>query len=180
MTVLADIFDRLAEAGRQRYGGEAVSQLDHALQCAQCAQRDRAPRACIAAALLHDIGHLLHDAPEDVAGQGIDMRHEMLAHCFLAAHFVPAVAEAVRLHVDAKRYLCAVDPAYLLRLSPTSRQSLALQGGPFTAAQSAAFEALPFAAAATALRRWDDEAKIPGLATPSLLSYRALVASCLK
>jgi predicted HD phosphohydrolase len=104
----------------------------------------RAPASFVAAALLHDVGHLLHDAGEQPAARGIDDRHEEIGAEHLAA-FGPAVAEPVRLHVAAKRYLCATDPGYFGRLSPGSVRSLALQGGVFTPTEVAAFRAQPFA-----------------------------------
>jgi predicted HD phosphohydrolase len=126
----------------------------------------------VVAALLHDVGHLLSGLPENVARQGIDDTHESAGAAWLAQHFGPAVSAPVRLHVAAKRYLCAVEPAYLGSLSPASQVSLRLQGGPFEAADVQRFESEPHFAAAVALRRWDDAAKIPGLVVPGLESYR--------
>lgn len=165
-----------AHGGARAYFGEPVTQTAHALQCAQLAERDGAGPALIVAALLHDVGHLLHGLPEDIADQGLDARHEQAGHEWLSRHFGDAVTEPVRLHVDAKRYLCAVEPDYLATLSPASLQSLALQGGPFSRDEADAFARLPHAAAALRLRRWDDEAKVPGLDTPDLSHYTALIA----
>ena len=177
-----DIVDRiLAEFiahGGQLYIGEEVSQLEHALQAALLAEIAGAPDYLVAAALLHDYGHLLHDLDEDCAERGIDDHHDELAATALADYFPPEVVEPIRLHVASKRYLCAVDPGYLDDLSPASRLSLALQGGPFTDAEVVQFDALPHAADALRVRHWDDLAKTPGLATPPLAHYRAaLVAS---
>jgi phosphonate degradation associated HDIG domain protein len=170
-----DALDTIAELfatrGHREYFGEAVSEEEHALQAAHLAERDRADDALVAAALLHDIGHLLHGFGEDVAERGIDARHEEIGHAWLTRRFRPPVADPVRLHVDAKRYLCATDPAYLDRLSPASKRSLDLQGGPFTLAEVAAFERHPHHAAAVRLRRWDDAAKVPGWAVPALAHY---------
>jgi [1-hydroxy-2-(trimethylamino)ethyl]phosphonate dioxygenase len=177
-----DIVDRIfAEFnanGGKLYSGEQVSQLEHALQAAHLAEAAGAPDHLIAAALLHDYGHLLHDLDEDCADQGIDDHHDELAAAALAEHFPAEVVEPIRLHVASKRYLCAVDPAYLDALSPASRLSLSLQGGPFTQAEIGDFDRLPHAADALRIRHWDDLAKIPGLETPPLEHYRAaLVAS---
>ncbi len=150
---------------------EPVTALQHALQCAQLAEWAQADDTLVAAALLHDIGHFI--AAED--DEQVDDRHEMVALPYLASRFGPAVLEPIRLHVAAKRYLVATDPAYLGGLSSASVHSLGLQGGAMTADEVAAFEATPFAMDAAQLRRWDDLAKQPGQLTPSLGYYLALL-----
>jgi phosphonate degradation associated HDIG domain protein len=172
MTIIDEIVSLLNEQGQARYGMEAVSQREHALQAAWAAEKAGVPNALVAAALLHDVGHLLHDLPEDAAERGINDHHETAGQRWLVKHFDPAVTEPVRLHVDAKRYLCAMEPAYNDRLSPPSAKSLELQGGPFNAAEVAAFEAMPFCKEAVQLRRWDDEAKVLGLDTPDVDHFR--------
>jgi phosphonate degradation associated HDIG domain protein len=164
--------------GGSLYGGEAVTQLEHALQAAMLAEAEGATPALIAAALLHDIGHLLHDLPDDAPDAGIDDVHEELAHKWLRKYFGPEVTEPVRMHVEAKRYLCAAEPQYRDSLSDVSQQSLELQGGTFTIAEARRFEQRPFFEDGVRLRRWDDRAKILGLETPSLdhfLSYVRVV-----
>ena len=173
------VADRIMEIFRTKggaaYFGEPVSQLEHALQAACHAEHAEAPSWLVVAALLHDIGHLLHDMPEHVADLGIDARHEDIGHAWLAQHFGPEVAAPVRMHVDAKRYLCAADPDYLRLLSPASVQSLQLQGGAFSEAEARAFEQQAFWREAVRLRRWDDMAKVPGLRVPGLEHYRAMI-----
>jgi len=167
----------LAEKGTRQYGEEKVSQCEHALQSAALAEHEGAAGTLVVAALLHDIGHLLYDG-ERPAARGIDDRHEELGAAYLAQAFGPAVAEPVRLHVPAKRYLCATDPGYFGRLSAASVRSLELQGGPFTVPDASAFLALPYADDALRVRRWDDFAKIPGHRSPDLQHYRtALLAA---
>jgi [1-hydroxy-2-(trimethylamino)ethyl]phosphonate dioxygenase len=173
------ISDRISEIfearGGAAYFGERVSQLEHALQAAYHANSDDAAGWLVVAALLHDIGHLLHAMPEHAADLGIDARHEDLGHAWLAQYFGPEVTAPVRMHVDAKRYLCATNAEYLSRLSPASLQSLQLQGGPFSDAEARAFEQRPFARDAVRLRRWDDLAKVPGMRVPGLEHYRAAI-----
>lgn len=180
MTVIIDeIIETLERGGAQRYGGEAVSQLQHALQCARLAEEAGADDDLIVAALLHDFGHLTHELGEDCAQHGVDDAHEHRAERLLASYFPAAVVAPIRFHVDAKRYLCAVEPDYHAALSLASRHSLALQGGPFADAAAAAFAAGPHAEAAVALRRWDDLAKDPAVATPPLEHYRPHLERCL-
>jgi gamma-butyrobetaine dioxygenase len=171
-----EIIQLMIERGGRSYFGEAVSQLEHALQAAWLASLANSDLSLIVAALLHDVGHLLHDLPERIADDHIDTKHEELGYEWLLACFGPAVAEPVRDHVAAKRYLCLVDPEYLAQLSPASVQSLALQGGPFSQEEAHAFEQLPRYREAVQLRRWDDAAKQPGLAVPTLQHYRPLLA----
>jgi phosphonate degradation associated HDIG domain protein len=157
--------------GRAAYHGEAVSQVEHALQSAHLAEAEGATDALVVAALLHDVGHLISGHDEDAADQCIDDRHEVAGAAWLSCRFGSGVVEPIRLHVAAKRYLCVVEPDYFLGLSPASRRSLELQGGPFRAEERAAFEANPHHRAAVRLRRWDDAAKVPGLAVPGLDHY---------
>jgi phosphonate degradation associated HDIG domain protein len=181
MTDILAVIDRLfAARGADEYHGEAVTQLEHALQAALLAERAGASAELITGALLHDVGHLLHGHGEAAAGRGIDDRHEALGERFLRPHFGPIVTEPVRLHVPAKRYLCAADPAYRTTLSPASVRSLELQGGPMSPAGAAEFARGPHAAAAVALRRWDDAAKVVGHPTPPLAHFRRYLRAGLR
>jgi gamma-butyrobetaine dioxygenase len=175
MNVVECIVEMFERGGSAAYFGEDVSQLEHALQSAHLAHSAAAADTLVVAALLHDIGHLLHGLPETIADEGIDGRHETGGATWLARHFPPAVVEPVRLHVAAKRYLCAVEPQYLASLSPASQRSLELQGGAFSTDQARAFERHPHHAAAVLLRRWDDQAKVPGLVVPGVAEYRPLL-----
>jgi phosphonate degradation associated HDIG domain protein len=164
-----------ARRGVDAYFGEPVSQLEHALQTAFQAEQEGASDTLIAAALLHDVGHLLHNAPEDIADRGVDGRHERVGATWLARYFPAAVTEPIRLHVEAKRYLCAIDDAYQRGLSAASIRSLALQGGPMSDEEVREFVASPYAREGARLRRWDDLAKVAGLKAPELAQYQSLL-----
>ncbi|HEY1068641.1 MAG TPA: HD domain-containing protein [Pirellulales bacterium] len=168
---VAEVLRLFRQRGDSEYGGEAVTQREHALQAALLAETQGADSELIAAALLHDVGHLLHRLPDDAPEQGKDDRHETLAARWLARRFGPAVVEPVRLHVAAKRFLCAVEPEYYNRLSEPSVVSLHLQGGPMSPEEVRAFREHPHSRAAIALRRWDDEAKRPNLPTPAVEDF---------
>ncbi len=162
----------------RRYGLSAVSQLQHALQAAAQAEADRCTPATVLAALLHDVGHLIHDLGEEPAARGIDDVHEERGARWLGERFGPAVVEPVRLHVAAKRYLCATEADYFGKLSPDSVRSLELQGGPMSADEVEAFRKLPYSAEAVRLRRYDEAAKDPRAATPDFDHYLRHVAAC--
>ncbi|MCS6866865.1 MAG: HD domain-containing protein [Gemmataceae bacterium] len=170
--VLARIDQLFAERGSSEYHGEAVTQLEHALQAATLAEQDGQPPQVIAAALLHDIGHLLHGWGEDYLDRHLNDQHEDLGARFLAHAFGPAVTEPIRLHVAAKRYLCTVRPGYSATLSPASVRSLELQGGPMTTDEVRTFEAHPDCAIAATIREYDDRAKVVGWATPPYTHFR--------
>ena len=179
MNIVARLFTLFREKGNGAYFGEAVTETEHALQCAHLAEQSGAAPELIAAALLHDVGHLLHGLPEDAAGRGINVRHEEGGAAWLERWFGPAVVDPVRLHVAAKRYLCAVEPDYHAGLSEASRRSLRLQGGPMSPDEVRRFEQEPWFRSAVAVRRWDDAAKVPGLVVPGLDHYRPCLETIL-
>lgn len=169
----------LVEGGAEAYFGEPVTQLEHALQSAALAERDEAADTLVVAALLHDIGHLVAGGREDIADHGVDARHEDAGEHWLTEYFGPAVTAPIRMHVAAKRYLCAVEPGYYETLSFASVRSLMLQGGVFDEAGANGFIAQPHAADAVRLRRWDDLAKDPAAHTPPLEHYMMIVGDLL-
>lgn len=169
---IASLFTR---RGGDAYFGEAVTQLEHALQAAHFAAAEHAADELILAALLHDIGHLMQDTPEDIADWHTDARHELIGGAWLAKRFGLKVSDPVRLHVPAKRYLCATDPGYFAKLSEASIVTLKLQGGPMSAAEIARFEAEPLYREAIQLRRYDDLGKVVGLKTLGLDDYSPLI-----
>jgi len=175
-----EVLDLFAVGGDSLYGGEGVTQLEHGLQAATLAEQEGADSELIVAALLHDIGHLLHDLPDDAPDRGVDDVHERLGAEWLRDRFPPAVLEPVRLHVESKRYLCATEPGYWEALSEPSKVSLELQGGRMDPEQCEAFRGGPHFDAAIRLRRWDDLAKVVGLTTPPLEHFTPHItrASC--
>jgi phosphonate degradation associated HDIG domain protein len=156
---------------------EEVSQLDHALQTAALARADGADEELVVAALLHDVGHLLHLADTDGADlpttdlPTTDLGHEGVGARYLASIFPPTVTGPIALHVRAKRYRCAVDPGYHATLSDGSRRSLELQGGPADADEVARFESNPGFRAAVQLRGWDDGGKVEELEVATFDDY---------
>jgi phosphonate degradation associated HDIG domain protein len=184
---LPDIEHLFATKGNREYSGEPVSQLEHALQSAWLAEQEGAGEALVVAAFLHDLGHLINDRGT-VANEftptleGIDDRHQYVALPFLRGLFDESVLAPIRLHVDAKRYLCVrgdgrtVGARYWAELSADSKRSLELQGGVFTAAEADRFVAAPYAADAVKLRIWDDRAKVAGASTPTVTHYLDLAA----
>jgi phosphonate degradation associated HDIG domain protein len=178
--IIANILQLFNEKGHSEYGGEAVTQLEHALQSGTLAREENASDHLITAALLHDIGHLLHDLPEDAPLHGIDDVHENKAAVYLRKYFPEAVTEPVRLHVEAKRYLATKESSYFDLLSEPSKQSLVLQGGLMSSAEVSAFEQNPFFSDAVMLRKWDDQAKVKELTTAPVEDFEKNIAVSLR
>jgi phosphonate degradation associated HDIG domain protein len=172
---IEEIVELYRTIGAARYGMEAISQERHALQCGLLAEQAGSCAELVAAALLHDLGHLLAPDSGPDGARGNDL-HEVVAIPFLCGAFGAGVIEPIRLHVDAKRYLCAVATGYWDTLSPASKRSLDFQGGAFTIEEAMDFIAQPYAMDAVALRRWDDCAKSPTRATPGWAHYREVLA----
>ncbi|KVV09493.1 phosphonate degradation HD-domain oxygenase [Burkholderia ubonensis] len=173
---LEEIRGLYREHGHVAYSGEPVAQLEHALQSGLLAEEAGGDDALVAAAFLHDLGHLLNRQGATPSARGIDDLHQYYVLPFLRPLLPDAVLEPIRLHVDAKRCLCRTDAGYFESLSPDSVRSLALQGGVFSEEEAAAFLRRPFAEDALRLRRWDDMAKVEGRATPDLDHYMEIVA----
>jgi gamma-butyrobetaine dioxygenase len=171
MTGVEDIAELFAGTGARDYLGEAVTIGVHMRQAGALAEAAGADLPLVAAALLHDTGHLRNEA---------DDRHGEAGARWLSQWFGAAVTEPVRLHVAAKRYLCVTEPGYFGLLSQESVRTLVLQGGPMTPEQAAAFEALPFALDAVAVRRWDDEAKDPAVTPPAFAYFKPLLSDLLR
>ena len=178
--IIAHLLNLLKTKGSDlQYGNEDVTQLEHALQCAELTEQNNFPKEIITAALLHDIGHLLYDG-EDPVHEGKDGYHENLGADYLSEYFGEAVTLPIRAHVDSKRYLSAVEKEYYELLSEASKKSLEVQGGPFTKEEAEAFIKKPFMKQAVEIRRFDDQAKILNKKTPDLLHFKQYVEQSLK
>ena len=175
MSIADEIIELYDWRGAQAYLGEEVSMSEHGLQAAYFAQASDAAEALSVAALLHDVGHLTEVVPDDLSDWTKDAGHERSGSRWLAKYFGPEVFEPVRLHVPAKRYLCATEPAYFQQLSAASVTTLKLQGGPMSSAQITAFESERYWREALKVRRWDDQGKIAALKTPGFEHYRTLL-----
>ena len=171
---IVDALFELYDQHGHSYYDQTVTQTEHALQTAALAEAEHASQPLVAAALLHDIGHLLLD--EHAARPhflGSDQAHERVGALTLRRWFSPSVTTPIALHVPAKRYLVTTDPNYAAGLSPASTRSLAVQGGPMSPTEASRFARHRYANDACQLRRWDDNAKVAGRTTPELKSYRA-------
>lgn len=172
LDLIADILER---RGAESYLGEEVTMAEHMFQTAALAEAEGAPDALIAAALLHDIGHYTSEfgtySPDDT----VDRHHDAAGAKVLEGFFPPLVTESVRLHVAAKRYLCATDPGYYDKLSEPSRHSLALQGGPMSEAEIELFEELDYHREAVRVRQWDDGGKNPEARTLTFDHFRPVL-----
>lgn len=174
------ILNLFAERGAEEYMGEAVSMSQHMEQTAACAVADGADQSLIVAALLHDIGHFIGGHPIEALENGLDNYHETAGADYLAPYFPASVTEPIRLHVAAKRYLCATDENYFGRLSEASVNSLNVQGGPMNAAEVRTFESSPFHGDAVKLRLYDDDGKVKGLKILPVHHYRPMMVTMLE
>lgn len=171
-TIMERIIGVFEERGATRYesgAADSVSQLEHALQCAALAEAAGADAHLITAALLHDLGHLMYSDAQEFEAR--NDAHEQRAASFLRGVFADGVLDPIRLHVAAKRYLCATEGNYYGGLSHASKLSLELQGGVYSPVQAARFIAQAGARDAVQLRRWDDQAKRKEARTPPLAYF---------
>ena len=178
-SIIDSILDLFAQRGAQEYMGEAVTMSQHMEQSAACAVADGAPDSLVIAALLHDIGHFVGDHPIEALENGIDNTHEEVGASYLEPYFPASVTEPIRLHVAAKRYLCATNDEYFGRLSDASVNSLMVQGGPMSPAEVESFETNQHYKDAVQLRLYDDDGKVAGLTIKPVSDYRHLLDSFL-
>ena len=175
MSVFAEVLAIYGSRGGRAYFGERVTMTEHGLQAAHFAQTEMAAEALVLAALLHDVGHLIESVPDSIEEWHADAHHEVTGARWLSQRFRAEVAEPVRLHVPAKRYLCATDARYFAMLSPASVHTLRLQGGPMSAEEVVRFETERYYREALRVRHWDDQGKVAGLKTPALEAYAPLI-----
>jgi phosphonate degradation associated HDIG domain protein len=180
MNTIEEVLNLMAAQGASMYGGEAVTQLEHALQCATLAEESGANAALIGASFLHDLGHLIERDFTQRKGMATDDLHQYIAIPFLRSLFGEELLAPIRMHVDAKRYLCFSNTDYRETLSPLSQQSLILQGGVFSANEAVAFIKQPYAKDAVLLRQWDDRAKTPGRVTPDIEHFSHILRACVE
>lgn len=169
---LADIFER---RGGEEYLGEPVTMAEHMLQGAYLAEQQGEPEQIIVATLLHDIGHFTSEFGTFSMDDTHDKYHEEAGARVLERFFPGIVTDCVRLHVAAKRYICATDPAYLGQLSEASIHSLRLQGGPMNAEEVAEFEKHPNVREIVRVRYLDDAGKVADMVTPGFAHYAPMV-----
>lgn len=173
------LLDAMARSAARRYGDERVSELAHALQCADLARAAGADDELTLACLLHDVGRFAVDQAlifDRVGGGRAGGRGHHEVGADLIARFVPErVAWLVRMHADAKRYLCSTEPGYHATLSPASQHTLTLQGGLMGPEEIARHAAHPWLADALRLRRWDDLAKVVGKETTPLAAWEPML-----
>jgi len=177
------LFDALSGAGAVQYGAEPITELEHALQIAELADEMSGDPELVCAALLHDIGRVairqdeIFDTlvPDHLGKKTSGRGHHDAGAELLQGHFSERVLAGIRLHVDAKRYLCTVDPDYYGKLSEGSITTMKMQGGMMSDEEVEAFRAIPFSEDAVQIRRWDDKAKVAGLETRPLEHWRPLL-----
>lgn len=165
-----------AKAATTDYIGEAVSQIEHALQCAYFAEKSGHSEEVILACLLHDIGHFSSTTEQNqMADLGVVYHEWIGAQLAYELNFSAKVALLIGYHVDAKRYLAGKNMTYYERLSSASKQTLGYQGGPMDAEEMQAFEQLPYFKEILQVRVNDEKAKEVDLVVPGLEHYYPLM-----
>ena len=176
--IVEQILDAFAKCGHLDYG-EHISMEEHMLQTAFLADENDEEDNVVVAALLHDFGHLICNMPNNTFGEGSDNYHEELGAKALQHWFEDDIVDAVRLHVDAKRYLCAANPKYKDKLSKASITTMAIQGGPMNKREMLAFRRKKGHRIAIRIRAYDDLGKMPEMRRPGLNYYIPKIKKCL-
>ena len=174
-----EIIDKIIkkyQTNKDFYLGEKVTIAEHMIQTAMLAEKNNSPQSLICACLLHDIGHFIIKDPDQLVSKSVDGKHEDIAFNFLKNYFKPEVTEPIKLHVNAKRYLCRKKSYYNL-LSKASKVSLELQGGKMNNDEAQKFILLKHHKDAITLRKYDDEGKIPNMKIKNINDYKELIIS---
>ncbi len=174
-----EIIDKIIkkyQTNKNFYLGEKVTIAEHMIQTAMLAEKNNSPQSLICACLLHDIGHFIIQDPDQLVSKSVDGKHEDIAFNFLKNYFKPEVTEPIKLHVNAKRYLCRKKSYYNL-LSKASKVSLELQGGKMNNDEAQKFVLLKHHKDAITLRKYDDEGKIPNMKIKNINDYKELIIS---
>ena len=164
------------QTNKDFYLGEKVTIAEHMIQTAMLAEKNNSPQSLICACLLHDIGHFIIKDPDQLVSKSVDGKHEDIAFNFLKNYFKPEVTEPIKLHVNAKRYLCR-EKSYYNLLSKASKVSLELQGGKMNNDEAKKFVLLKHHKDAITLRKYDDEGKIPNMKIKNINDYKELITS---
>lgn len=175
MSSFLEVKELFESASAEEYLGEDITLVEHMIQCAELARADNAQDWLIVAALLHDIGHVLVPDAAFAQDSGIDMHHDDVGAEWISKRFPNNIVQAVRLHVDAKKYLVATDADYYNQLSQASKITLDIQGGMFTESEATDFIQQQYAYEAVLLRRWDDAGKKRGAARTTIEDYADLI-----
>ncbi len=177
LKIAEQIIDLYKKKGGANYSGENITQLEHASQAAQLAEKNGQEEEIILAAFLHDIGHLLDDEPaaENMDGYGVKDHEALGADYLLRLGFSEKIATLVKSHVEAKRYLCAVNTRYYEQLSHASKMTLQFQGGPMKEQEVKAFEQNPLKNLIIKMRTWDEEAKYPNIPIIDLKKMQRMI-----
>ena len=172
-----EIIDKIIkkyQTNKDFYLGEKVTIAEHMIQTAMLAEKNNSPQSLICACLLHDIGHFIIKDPDQLVSKSVDGKHEDIAFNFLKNYFKPEVTEPIKLHVNAKRYLCR-EKSYYNLLSKASKISLELQGGKMNNDEAQKFVLLKHHKDAITLRKYDDEGKIPNMKIKNINDYKELI-----
>ena len=178
MNIVNEIINKY-KTNNNLYIGEKVTISNHMIQTAMLAEKDNSPKSLVCSCLLHDYGHFIIEDPDLLVSKLLDGKHEYLAFKFLNKYFKPDIVEPIKLHVQAKRYLCR-DNSYFNLLSKASKISLKLQGGIMSEKEAKKFTSLKFHNEAVMLRKYDDDGKVPNLKIKKIDYYRDIINSQLK
>ena len=164
------------KTNKDLYLGEKLTVAEHMIQTAMLAEKNKEKDQLICSCLLHDIGHLIIQNSNLIVSRPLSVKHEDVAYDFLKNHFKSEVTEPIKLHVQAKRYLCCNSHYYEL-LSDASKTTLKIQGGKMNDYEIKKFTSLKFHKDAIALREYDDKGKKTNIKMKKIDEYKDLLTS---